>query len=85
MHLYADDMQLCSFCYPSDCAALSHQLLATIDAVDIQMASNQLRLNAERMQFLWCGSKQKPAKCDLEQLAAIHHHSLVSTLSKILV
>jgi len=41
------------------------------DPVDTWMASNRLRLNQDKTQFLWCCLRQKLTKRDLGQLAAI--------------
>lgn len=71
VHLYADDAQLYEYCRPVDSVALSQRVLATVDAVSAWMASNRLRLNLDKTQFLWLGSKEQLAKLDKQQLAAI--------------
>jgi len=71
VHLYADDAQLYEFCRPDDAVALSHRVLTVIDAVSAWMASNRLRLNLDKTQFLWLGSREQLAKLGLQQLAAI--------------
>jgi len=57
VHLYADDAQLYEFCRPDDAVALSHRVLTVIDAVSVWMASNRLRLNLDKTQSLWLGSR----------------------------
>ena len=71
VHVYADDTQLYGFAKPSDTADLSSRIISTIEAVSAWMASNRLRLNQDKTQFLWFGSALQLAKRDSQVLSAM--------------
>jgi len=48
--------QLYTSCSAADCLTLAFQLLRCISDVADWMASNRLKLNAEKTQFIWLGS-----------------------------
>ena len=62
VHCYADDGQL----YVSDKAALAQNLVsrvtACIEEIDEWMSSNRLKLNTDKTQFIWLGSRQQLQK-----------------------
>ena len=55
-HTYADDNQIYSSCFPSECASLKIRVIDCVDAVGKWMAWNQLMLNPSKSKFLWCSS-----------------------------
>ena len=65
VHCYADDGQL----YVSDKAAHAQNLLsrvtACIEEIDEWMSSNRLKLNTDKTQFIWLGSRQQLQKIDV--------------------
>ena len=71
VQLYADDTQLYGNCLPGDAGDLSVRVLEVIDAMESWMSSNRLRLNADKTQFIWFGTRQQLAKRDLASLASI--------------
>ena len=73
VHLYADDTQLYGSCRsrPADSIALARKVIATVDGVSAWMASNRLRLNLDKTQYLWLGSRERLAMLDKAQLAAL--------------
>ena len=65
LHCYADDLQLCVHCRANEAAAAVARLIACIAAIETRMGSNRLKMNSEKAQFMWFGSRN--------QLAAIHN------------
>ena len=69
VHCYADDGQL----YVSDKAALAQNLVsrvtACIEEIDEWMSSNRLKLNTDKTQFIWLGSRQQFQKVSVN---AVH-------------
>ena len=53
-HCYADDTQLYFFCEPSQTAELKQRVLLCIQSISQWMASNRLKLNPSKSEFLWC-------------------------------
>ena len=78
VQLYADDTQLYGNSLPIAAGDLSVQVLAAISAVESWMSSNRLRLNADKTQFIWFGTRQQLVKRDMVSLASISS-SLVSS------
>jgi len=58
-HLYADDTQIYDFCSPSSTDQLQLRLSDCIDDVANWMRSNQLLLNTEKTEVLWCLSNRR--------------------------
>ena len=77
VQLYADDTQIYGNGLPSDAEDLAARILAAISSVEAWMASNRLRLNAGKTQFIWFGTRVQLARRDLTALASISP-SLVS-------
>ena len=71
VHRYADDTQLHGSCQASDAEALSRLVLRSIEAVRLWMASNRLRLNPDKTQFIWFGTRQQLAKRNCERLSSV--------------
>ena len=59
VQLYADDTQLYGSSLPMDAEDLSVRVLEVISAVESWMSSNRLRLNADKTQFIWFGTRQQ--------------------------
>ena len=55
VHCYADDTQLNASCSAVDGLTTTTQLLRCIDDIDCWMSSNRLKLNADKIQFIWLG------------------------------
>ena len=53
-HCYADDTQLYGACRPDDRPALKARILRCIGAIAEWMASNRLKLNRVKAEFMWC-------------------------------
>jgi len=57
MHTYADDTQLYLHCCVDDTADAVTQLEIGLDDVSRWMAVNRLKLNVEKTELLWAGSR----------------------------
>ena len=57
MHMYADDTQLYLHCRHYDNAAAVTRMETCLNGVSHWMAANRLKLNAEKTELLWAGSR----------------------------
>ena len=80
VHLYADDVQLYASCVPSDSVQLSQRVLLAIETIGTWMSSNRLRLNPDKTQYIWFGTRQRLKNRDIRGLTALSS-SLVETSS----
>ena len=71
VHLYADDTQLYGSCFASDAGSLASSMLSAIADIQSWMSSNRLRLNQDKTQFTWLGTRQQLVKRDVSELANI--------------
>ena len=62
VHSYADDTQLYVHCNAVNCAAEAARLASCIEKLDGWMASNRLKLNADKTQVMWVGTRQQLKK-----------------------
>jgi hypothetical protein len=56
-HCYADDTQTYIHCSIEDSDKIHRRLIPCIDEIDAWMASNRLKLNGDKTEFIWIGSK----------------------------
>ena len=89
IHCYADDVQLYIHCLATDAPIAVARLLACIGAIDKWMGSNKLKLNADKTQLIWLGTRQQLVKIDntpliLHDGTVIHPSTQVRTLGVIL-
>ena len=62
VHSYADDTQLYFDCAASSEQAAIDRLVECINSIEAWMRSNRLKLNADKTQFMWLGSRQQIQK-----------------------
>jgi hypothetical protein len=55
-HAYADDAQIYGSCKPGECETLRGRMLDCIHDVNCWMASNRLKLNPAKTEFMWCST-----------------------------
>jgi hypothetical protein len=60
-HCYADDTQLYFYCSPDQLDGLVSTLSNCVAELECWMASNRLKLNCEKTEFIWMASRQKLA------------------------
>jgi len=63
-HFYADDSQLYDSCKPCDAPALRIKMLQCISEVSRWMASNRLKLNPSKTEFMWCSTSHQRQHID---------------------
>jgi len=57
LHAYPDDTQLYLSCHPQEATTAAHTLEACITDVTTWMIMNRLKLNTDKTELLWAGSK----------------------------
>ena len=62
LHAFADDNQLYIHCHPKDVQSAAANVEQCMDAIDHWMAANRLRLNPEKTELIWVGSKHSLLK-----------------------
>ena len=58
IHMYADDTQLYVHCKPSDTTDAVAKLERCIAVVDKWMAASRLKMNSDKSEVIWVGSKR---------------------------
>ena len=81
-HSYADDSQLYLHCPSTDQSTAASRLADCIESVERWMRSNRLKLNSDKTQFMWLGSKQQLAKIEIQSIHIGNHHIKFSTSAK---
>ena len=76
VHCYADDFQLYVHCRADEAATAITQLLACIQAIDRWMGSNRLKMNWDKTQFIWLGSRQRLSAVDVTPLH-LHDNTVI--------
>jgi hypothetical protein len=74
VHTYADDMQTYISCRADDQQSAVTRLLACIAEVNRWMSSNRLKLNADKTEFIWLGTRQQLSKLSSQPLAVGSQH-----------
>ena len=81
-HSYADDCQLYLHCPSIDQSTAASRLAECIESVERWMRSNRLKLNSDKTQFMWLGSRQQVAKIKTEHIQIEEHRIKFSTSAK---
>src|SRR5208282_5418787 len=68
IHAYADDLQTYVSCSAVNQKAAVTQILACVDDIGNWMSSNRLKLNADKTEFIWCGTWQQLRKINRQPL-----------------
>ena len=74
---YADDLQLYVHFYAADVAATIVRLLACIEAIGKFMGSNRRKMNPDKTQFIWLGSRQHLSRINVTPLH-LHDGTIVA-------
>ena len=68
IHAYADDLQTYVSCNAVDQQAAVTQILSCVEGIDEWMSSNRLKLNADKTEFIWLGTRQQLRKISQQPL-----------------
>jgi len=68
IHAYADDLQTYASCAATDQQTATTRLLACVFDIAKWMSSNRLKLNADKTEFIWLGTRQKLATINVTLL-----------------
>jgi hypothetical protein len=77
IHCYADDLQLYIHSRPSEAAAAAERLLLCIEAIAGWMGSNRLKLNPDKTQIIWLGSRHQLAAVQVVPLR-LHDGTIIA-------
>ena len=69
IHAYADDLQTYVSCNAVDKQAAVTQILSCVGGIDEWMSSNRLKLNADKTEFIWLGTRQQLRKIDVRSVS----------------
>ena len=67
-HFYADDGQLYLFGMAGEAESMISRVTECIADVDTWMSSNRLKLNSDKTQFIWLGSRYQRQKVDITSI-----------------
>ena len=81
-HSYADDSQLYLHCPSTDQSTAASRLAECIESVERWMRSNRLKLNSDKTQFMWLGSRPQLAKIETQSIHIGDHLIKFSTSAK---
>src|SRR5664279_1905443 len=68
VHTYADDIQQCGHCQPSDSSVLKLSMIETVHRVAHWMTVNRLRLNTIKTECMWCATKRRKHLLDRDSI-----------------
>jgi len=67
-HSYADDTQVCISAPAASASVSTQRFIACVERIDAWMRSNRLRMNADKTQLVWLGTRQQLAKLTITEL-----------------
>ena len=70
-HSYVDDTQLYISAPASSASAIVQQFVACVEAIDAWMRSNRLKMNADKTQLIWLGTKEQLDKLSVTELSLL--------------
>ena len=67
-HSYADDTQVYISAPAASASVSTQRFIACVERIDAWMRSNKLRINADKTQLVWLGTRQQLAKLTTTEL-----------------
>jgi len=83
-HAYADDHQMYVHCKPADIKAAVSSFQVCFSEVERWMRANRLKLNADKTELMWFGTKTNLKKCHMHTIRLGSSDIKVSSTVKIL-
>ena len=68
IHCYADDGQIYIFDKAAAAVGMVNKVASCIEEIDRWMSSSRLKLNSEKTQFIWLGSRQQFSKAGVDHV-----------------
>ena len=68
VHCYADDGQIYIFDKAAAAVGMVNKVASCIEEIDRWMSSSRLKLNSEKTQFIWLGSRQQLSKVGIDHI-----------------
>jgi len=78
-HCYADDTQVYISAPATSSSTTVQQFVAGVQAIDAWMCSNRLKMNAEKTQLIWLGTKQQLDKLSVTELCPLSARATFSS------
>ena len=78
-HSYADDTQVHVSTGAADIETAVQRLVSCTEKIESWMSSNRLKMNADKTQVIWIGSRQQLAKVDIKEFQLLSANILFST------
>ena len=78
-HSYADDTQVHLSTRASDARTAVQRFVSCTEKIEAWMSCNRLKMNAEKTQVIWIGSRQQLAKDDIVELQLLSANVYFST------
>jgi len=72
---------ICQLCSARPADGITDRILACVADIDSWMSSNRLKLNAEKTEFIWLGTRQQMAKVAVSPLQV--KDQLITPLDKV--
>ena len=87
-HCYADDTQVYISVPAADASAAVQRFATCVERIDAWMGSNRLKLNADKTQVIWTGTRQQLAKINIDEIqllsATVHVSDTVLDLGVVI-
>ena len=78
-HSYADDTQVHVRTEAADVETAVQRFVSCTERIESWMSSNRLKMNADKTQVIWIGSRQQLAKVDIKEFQLLSANILFST------
>ena len=78
-HSYADDTQVHVSTGATDVETAVQRFVSCTEKIESWMSSNRLKMNADKTQVIWIGSRQQLAKVDIKEFQLLSANILFST------
>ena len=78
-HSYADDTQVHVSTGAADVETAVQRFVSSTERIESWMSSNRLKMNADKTQVIWIGSRQQLAKVDIKEFQLLSANILFST------